>query len=302
MSHGKVKTQTWWQFARIYVHKLFSLARVTLYINKSCRCEIKALPTAESFYQNAPWLLWPRRCPGFAHVGDRKIPPLMFWVVAGERCSISRLLHSWFRNDGAKIDSMCPNCTIGMQVSVKRSKQIFLHTVVRRFNNENHRVMQPRQLGVLIKLAIIIRHKEKKRAPLGGLCFRKMLAFCCQRQFSSTVDNMRQYGNTGQWIVADVTKPQVSKKNQQQTNLRAFWTWALTDNPLVERATPRKPQIESFSTHLLGTYATPWRADSIHCVGGAPGWILICEMYRGRRKWPFALNNKLLCKCICVRR
>lgn len=137
MSHGKLKMQKWWQFARIYVHKLFSLARVTLYINKSC-CEIKALPPAGSFYQNAPWLLWPRQCPGFAHVGDRKIPPLMFWVVVGERCSISRLFHSLFRNDGAKIDSMCTNCTIGMQVSVKRSKQIFLHTVVRRFNNENH--------------------------------------------------------------------------------------------------------------------------------------------------------------------
>lgn len=155
-------------------------------------------------------------------------------------------------------------------------KWIFMHTVVHRFNNEKYRVMQPRQLEVLIKLAIIIR--QKKRAPLGGLCFRKMLAFCCQRQFSSTVDNMRQYGTTDQWIVADVTKPQVSKKNQQQTNLRAFWTWALTDNPLVERATPRKPQIESFATHLLATYATPWRADNIHCVGGAPGWILIWDV------------------------
>lgn len=56
MSHGKVKTQKWWQFARIYVHKLFSLALMTLYINKSCHCEIKALPPAESFYQNVPWL------------------------------------------------------------------------------------------------------------------------------------------------------------------------------------------------------------------------------------------------------
>lgn len=261
---------------------------------------MKALPPAESFHQNACWLLWPCLWCAFAHVGDRKRLSSMFRVVGGERHSTRGLLHCLFRNVRARIDLMCTNCTNDMQVSVERSKQIFMHTVVHRFNNENHRVMQPRQLEVLIKLAIIIRHKEK-RAPLGGLCFRKMLAFCCQRQFSSTVDNMRQYGNTGQWIVADVTKPQVSKKNQQQTNLRAFWTWALTDNPLVERATPRKPQIESFATHLLGTYATPWLADSIHCVGGVPGWILICEMYRGRRKWPFAVNNKLLCKCICVR-
>lgn len=196
---------------------------------------------------------------------------------------------------------MCTNCTNDVQVSVEGSKRILTRTVVGRFNNENHRVMQPRQLEDLIKLAIIIRHKEKKRAPLGGLCFRKMLVFCCQKQFSSTVDNMRQYGNTGQWIVADVIKPQLSKKNQQQTNLRAFWTWALTDNPLVERATPRKPQIESFATHLLGTYATPWWLTAFHCAGGAPGCILIRETYRWRRKWPFTVNNKLLCKCICVR-
>lgn len=112
-------------------------------------------------------------------------------------------------------------------------------------------------------LIIILRHKEKKRAPLGGLCRRKMWAFCCQKQFSSTLDNMRQSSNTAQWMVVDVTKPQVSKKNQQQINLGAFGTRALTDNPLAARATPRKPQIESFATHLLGTFAASWQIDRI---------------------------------------
>lgn len=74
---------------------------------------------------------------------------------------------------------------------------------------------------------------------------------------------MRQSSNTAQWMVVDVTKPQVSKKNQQQINLGAFGTRALTDNPLAARATPRKPQIESFATHLLGTFAASWQIDRI---------------------------------------
>lgn len=113
------------------------------------------------------------------------------------------------------------------------------------------------------------------RAPLGSLYRRKMLAFCCQKQFSFSLDNMRQYSNTAQWAAADVTKPQVSKKNQQQTNLRPFWTRALTDNILAARATPRKPQIESFATHLLGTFfAASWRVDSVSLWWRWPRWVI----------------------------
>lgn len=115
--------------------------------------------------------------------------------------------------------------------------------------------------------------RRRKRPPLGGLSRRKMLAFCCQKQFPSTLDNMRQCSNRAQWMAVDVTKPQVSKKNQQQTNLRAFWTRALTDNPLPVRATPRKPQIQSFATHLLGTFAASWHADSTSLWSQCPGLV-----------------------------
>lgn len=176
---------------------------------------------------------------------------------------------------------------------MERSKLIFMHTKVCRFNNDNHQVMRPRQLEVLIKLTIIIRQKKKKRAPLGGLCFRKMLAFCCQRQFFSTVDNMRQYGNTGQWIVADVTKPHVSKKNQQQTNLRPFWTWALTDNPWWKEPHQESHKLKvllhiywELMQHLGGLTAFIVSAVrrvgywSVKCIeGGGSGlslWIINC--------------------------
>lgn len=116
---------------------------------------------------------------------------------------------------------------------------------------------------------------RKRRGPhLEVLRHRKMLAFCCQKQFSLTLDNMRQYSNTAQWMAADVTKPQVSKKNRQQTNLKAFWTRALTDNPLAARATPRKPQIESFASHLLGTFAAPWHADRISLQWQSPRQVI----------------------------
>lgn len=120
-------------------------------------------------------------------------------------------------------------------------------------------------------LIIMLRHKEK-RAPLGGLHCRKMLAFCCQKQFSSTLDIMRQYSNTAQWMVADVTKPQVSKKKRQQTNLRAFWTRALTDKPSA-----KEPHQESHKFKvLLQIY---W--EILQLLGRLTGFQYVCNALDG---------------------
>lgn len=154
-------------------------------------------------------------------------------------------------------------------------------------------------LLIIILLLLLLRREERKRAPQG-----KMLAFCRQKQFASTLDNMRQYSNTAQWMAADVTKPQVSKKNEQQTNLRAFWTGALTDKPLAASATPRKPQIESFATDLSGTFAAPWHDEGFIVV--AMPWTGYWSFWHidgrgsGLSLW-VVLNNKLQRKCICVR-
>lgn len=134
------------------------------------------------------------------------------------------------------------------------------------------------------------RSEQKKRASLGGLHRRKMLAFCCQKQFSSTLDNMRQYSNTAQWRAEDVTKPQVSKKNQQQTNLRVFWTRALTDNPLAASATPRNPQIESFATHLLGSFGASWHIDRVSLWWQCPGYVIDLFDVQMERKRSFTVG------------
>lgn len=137
------------------------------------------------------------------------------------------------------------------------------------------------------------------RAPLGGLCHRKMLASCCQKQFSSTLNNKRQYSNTAEWMAADVTKPQVSKKNQQQTNLRAFWTRGLTDT-----ATPRSHKLKVLLT-FIGNFCSflARRQDFIVVEMPWTGyWSFWCIDGRGSGPslW-VVLNNKLQGKCICVR-
>lgn len=64
--------------------------------------------------------------------------------------------------------------------------------------------------------------KKEDRAPLGRRCRRKMLAFCCQKQFSSSLDNMRQYGNATQWMAADVAKAASFQKEPAANKPQGF--------------------------------------------------------------------------------
>lgn len=117
-------------------------------------------------------------------------------------------------------------------------------------------------------------------APLGGLCHRKMLAF------SSTQNNKRQCWSTIRRMAADVTKPQVSKKNRQQTNLGAFWTRGLTDT-----ATPRKPQIESFAVIYWELLQHLGTRTGFYCGGDVLDGLLIFLMYRLERTWCFTAGR-----------
>lgn len=130
-----------------------------------------------------------------------------------------------------------------------------------------------------------------------------MLAFCCQRQFSSTVDNMRQYGNTGQWIVADVTKPQVSKKKPAANKPQGFLNLGSDWQPIGGKSHTKKATNWKFSYTFIGNLCNTFGGLTAFIVSAARRvgyWS--ARRIEGRRKWPFAVNNKLPCKCICVRR
>lgn len=133
--------------------------------------------------------------------------------------------------------------------------------------------------------------RKNKRAPLGGLHCRKMLAFCCQKQFSSTLDNMR---NTATWPNGWPWMSQ-SRKFPKRTSSKQT-SGLFEPGPWLTTHWLQEPHQESHKLKVL--LCIYWELlqllgmlTELHCGGRALEGLLIFLTYRWERKWSFTLGR-----------